>query len=250
MIDLHCHILPGVDDGSPNPVASCQMARMAADSGVQTIVATPHCNLPNGRRNYCSELLLKKMDALDMLVTYYQIPVRILPGAEVLVRDNFPQLLERKQIITLNHSRYLLVEFYFDVSAAYISQSLEYIQTTGLVPVIAHPERYEAVQQDPMLVSRWFYSGVILQVNKGSLLGRLGRGAHKTSMWLLDHGFAHAVASDAHSPEVRTTNMDALLDFLRAQYPEPYIRLLLEENPRRIIQNQPIPIPAMDTNFL
>lgn len=244
MIDLHCHILPGVDDGAADPETSCDMAQMAADSGVQFIVATPHCNLPGGPHNYCSERLLEKFDALDHLFQYYRIPVRVLPGAEVLVRDNFFRLLQEKKFITINHSRYLLVEFVFNAAAAYMTQALEQIHSVGLVPVVAHPERYDAIQRDPMLAARWFHSGYILQVNKGSLLGRLGRSAYGASVWLLNRGLVHVVASDAHSVQVRTPNMNLLTDFLQEHCPASYVRILLEENPSRIIHNLPIPIPG------
>lgn len=243
MIDLHCHILPGVDDGSPDFETSCEMAKMAADSNVTAIVATPHCNNPGGPHNYRNNTLLDKFAALDRLLQYYNIPVRILPGAEVLVRDNFLRLLREERLVTLNNSRYLLVEFFFNAHAAYICDALAQIRRAGLIPVVAHPERYDAVQQEPMLAAQWFHSGYILQLNKGSLLGRLGRGAYQTSVWLLNHGLGHAVASDAHSASVRTTNMDMLIDFLQERYPADYIHLLLKENPSRIIHDQPIPIP-------
>ena len=243
MIDLHCHILPGVDDGADTLETACQMARLAAQSGVSIIVATPHCNLPDCPENYRGETLLRKFDALDRLLQHYGIPVRILPGAEVFARHNLPQLLESGRLVTLNHSRYLLVEFFFGESPQTISSVLRMVTEYGLVPVIAHPERYEAVQRDPMLAVEWFRSGYVIQVNKGSLLGRLGRHAQKTAFWLLNEGLVHVVASDAHHTEYRTPFMGTLVQMLQERYPAPYLRLILEKNPRRIIENQIIPPP-------
>ncbi len=242
MIDLHCHIMPGVDDGAPDLEASCEMGRLAAQSGVERIVATPHCNLPELPQD--RELLMRKFDALDKVFQYYKIPVRIAPGSELLVRENLPQILRQGEYISLNGSRYLLVEFFFDDRPERMDFALEEIEDAGLVPVIAHPERYEAVQRDPFLAAHWFKSRYILQVNKGSILGRLGRGAHQTSLWLLNHGLAHVVASDAHSPRVRTTDMTELTGFLQERYRAEYVRLLLEENPRRILNNLSIPLPG------
>lgn len=113
MIDLHCHILPGVDDGSPSPEASCRMARLAAESGVTAIVATPHCNLPQGPSNYRSTLLLEKLQALNLLFSRSGIPITVYPGAEVLARENLLSLLRDGKLMTLNNSRYLLTEFFF-----------------------------------------------------------------------------------------------------------------------------------------
>lgn len=244
MIDLHCHILPGVDDGADSLEAACQMARLAAQSGVTTIVATPHCNLPDHTDNYRSETLLKKFDALARLMQHYDIPVQILPGAEVLARDNLMELLKNGSLITLNHSRYLLVEFFFGELPQTMCAVLDELSSAGVVPVVAHPERYEAVQRDPMLVVNWFRSGYIIQVNKGSILGRLGRHAQKTASWLLREGLVHVIASDAHHTAYRTPYMRTLVQTLQAYYPTPYLRLLLEKNPRRIIENRLIPPPS------
>ena len=211
MVDIHCHILPGVDDGSPSMEDSLQMARMAADSGVTDIIATPHCNLPgDGPKNYRSAALRTGFSRLRQALEQEGIPLRIHPGAEVFCTPELPELLDRRQLQTLGGGRYLLVEFYFDESAEFMEQCFHQIRTRGLTPVAAHPERYKTVQQDPYMVRRWFERGVVIQLNKGSILGRLGRRAQDTALWLLERGLAHAAASDAHRPTVRTTHMELL----------------------------------------
>ena len=208
MVDIHCHILPGVDDGSPSMEDSLQMARMAADSGVTDIIATPHCNLPGyGPKNYRSAALRTGFSRLRQALEQEGIPLGIHPGAEVFCTPELDRLLDRRQLQTLGGGRYLLVEFYFDESAEFMEQCFRAIRRRGLVPVAAHPERYDAVQRDPYMVRRWFERGVVIQLNKGSILGRLGRRAQDTALWLLERGLAHAAASDAHRPTVRTTHM-------------------------------------------
>lgn len=176
MVDIHCHILPGVDDGSPSMEDSLEMARMAADSGVTDIIATPHCNLPgNGPKNYRSASLRAAFSRLQQALDAEGIPLRIHPGAEVFCTPELPRLLDQRQLQTLGGSRYLLVEFYFDESAEFMEQCFRDIRHRGLVPVAAHPERYNAVQRDPARLEGWFRRGIVIQLNKGSVLGRLGR---------------------------------------------------------------------------
>lgn len=174
MTDIHCHILPGVDDGAEKVEQSVEMARMAWQSGVRTIIATPHCNLPGETGNYRSGAMTRRFNTLQKAVDEAGIPVKILPGAEVLGTPQVPQLLDEKKLITLAGSRYLLVEFFFDEHLSQMDFLLEAIAARGYVPVIAHPERYEAVQQAPHVVARWFHHGYVIQLNKGSILGRLG----------------------------------------------------------------------------
>ena len=238
MIDLHCHILPGVDDGSGSPDTSCRMAAMAADSGVRAIVATPHCNTRDERKNYASAELSEAFRLLQEELDYWEIPIQILPGAEVLVRENFAQLLEEGRFLTLNRSRYLLVEFYFDEDSEMMLRNLRRIEENGLVPVIAHPERYFAVQDNPAITQDWADRGWVLQINKSSIIGNLGEGAYETSAILLRRGAAGVIASDAHHYRYRTPHMGVLLEELANRFPEIDPELLLSENPRRIINNR------------
>ena len=150
MIDLHCHILPGVDDGSPDAETSLSMARHAAESGVTAIAVTPHCNLPGFRRNYRGPDYRRRLNDLRELLTQENIPLRLYSGAEVFADpSNIRTLIEQHELITLGGSRYLLVEFDFGLPGSVLLRTLEAIAQRGLVPVVAHPERYDAVQRDP-----------------------------------------------------------------------------------------------------
>lgn len=241
MVDIHCHILPLVDDGADSMEDAVEMARMAAESGVRAIIATPHCNLPgDGEKNFISETLLQRFIQLRQAIRAAGIPLDIHPGAEVFCAPDVPDLLAKHSLLTLAGSRYLLVEFFFDESLDYMDDMLQSIAATGRIPVIAHPERYEAVQHLPRIVERWFRNGYIIQLNKGSILGRLGRRAEGTARWILSHGLAHTVASDAHNPDFRTTRMSELAEYLTELCPEDYVQILLSENPRRILENRPV----------
>ncbi len=241
MTDIHCHILPGVDDGAESLADSLEMARMAAESGVHTIVATPHCNLPDAPEdNYASPELARRFAQLRRAIEAEGIPLELLPGAEVLCTPQVPELLREGRLLTLASSRYLLMEFYFDESLEYMDQMLSAVAAEGYIPVLAHPERYQAVQEAPRVIQRWFWDGHIIQLNKGSILGRLGRGAQRCSEWILSCGLAHTVASDAHTPTVRTPHMAELTDRLYSICPPEYVSVLLDENPGNIVKNLPV----------
>lgn len=244
MVDLHCHIIPMVDDGARNASVACKMAEHAYHSGVDTIVATPHYNLHGARLNSPGRSYTACFSLFRALLRQHGIPLRILPGAELFAHpSNLRRLLDERNVITLNHSRYLLTEFNFLTRGADMSDALDLIARHGFVPVVAHPERYEAVQNEPSLVARWFTKGYIIQLNKGSLLGRLGQSAQCTAEELLSAGLAHVIASDAHDMRKRPPGFVLLLSFLRERCSEEYIQLLLETNPRRIIEDMRIPMP-------
>lgn len=241
MVDIHCHILPGVDDGAESMEDALLMARMAADSGVTDIIATPHCNLPyEERKNYASPELERRFVQLQKLIQLEDIPITIHPGAEVLCTPDVPELLQKGALRHLAQTNYLLVEFFFDEPLSYMSEMLDAIAEEGVVPVIAHPERYKAVQRMPQVVENWFYSGVVVQLNKGSILGQLGRNAERAADWILSRGLAHVVASDGHSPLIRTPQMDEVARRLDHLVDPEYAEILLEYNPARLLAGKSV----------
>ena len=238
MIDLHCHILPGLDDGAPDPGAALEMAAMAADTGITHIFATPHCNTRNEQKNFRSAALMQAFADLQNALDAEGIPIRILPGAEVLARGHFTEHLAAGDFMTLNGSRYLLTEFYFDEPAEGMERCLRDVREAGLVPVIAHPERYFCVQHSPELAELWAEAGAVLQLNKGSLLGELGDAARQTAALLLRRGVVSVIASDAHHFRRRTPELFMLPALLERRFPEADPELLLRINPLRIAKDQ------------
>ena len=233
MIDLHCHIIPWVDDGAESARVACQMAEFSLRNGVDTIVATPHCNLQGSRHNYRGKTFRDVFSMFRALLIQHEIPLRVLPGAEVFCHSsNLRELLEEEKVVTLNHSRYLLVEFNFQ------NNLLSVVSRYGYIPVIAHPERYVAVQNSPGLAVRWFEKGYVIQLNKGSLLGRLGQTACDTAQYLLSAQIAHVVASDAHDMRGRAPGFYSLLPLLRDFCAPEYVDRLVEENPYKIVTDQ------------
>lgn len=241
MVDIHCHILPGVDDGAEELMDALEMARMAAQSGVRAIAATPHCNLPGVRRkNYATQEMAEQFYLLREAIRKAKIPVELLAGSEVMATPDMVEHLRQGELVTINGTRYLLTEFFFDESFQYMDRILDRIAAFGLVPVVAHPERYGVIQEQPFLVEKWFAGGYAIQVNKGSLLGRLGSRAEMAGRWLLEQGLVHVVASDAHSPLKRTPHMQEVRQLIQESVGPEYARILLERNPTRILQDKPL----------
>lgn len=242
MTDIHCHILPNLDDGAETMADAVVMARMAADCGVRNIIATSHF------RGQASELprlsrFLRRLEALKEALGREKIPVQVHPGAEILCLPETVELARRGELPTLGHSRYVLCEFFFDAPYEYMDRILEGIAGSGYRVVVAHPERYEAIIRDPRGAQRWFRRGYLIQLNKGSILGAFGGRVQAVSRWLLDGGLVHMIASDAHSPRKRTTDLSLLENWLLERYPKGYTDLLLKENPARLLGDQDM-VPA------
>lgn len=242
MVDIHCHILHQYDDGSASLAESLEMARMAAASGVTDIVATPHFN---GRASALKSLppLVERYRELSRAIAKAGIPLKLHPGAEVLCLEETAELAQRKLLPTIGDTQYFLTEFYFDESLNQMDSMLRRVHTAGYIPVVAHPERYDAIHRDPMVLQRWFRQGYILQLNKGSVLGAFGHRAEHAAHTILKAGLAHVIASDAHSATHRTPHMGNLIRWMERHLSPDYARILLEENPRRIIRgDSPVPV--------
>ena len=240
MIDIHAHILPGLDDGARDTETALAMAEMAGESGVRTIIATPHCNLPGNRPNFADETLQRTFFAFCRSIHNANIPVNILLGMEIFGTPEVPELLRTGKLIPLAGSRCPLIEFPFRDYGQQATEILAGVAALGFRPIVAHPERYYYVQQSPELLNRWIELGCLLQVNKGSLLGRFGPAEEATALELLDRGFVSFVASDAHSPIVRTPWMADVQDLIADEYSPKLARRLLEDNPQTLLEGRDV----------
>ncbi len=238
MYDLHCHILFGVDDGADSAEESVRMARIACESGTRGIAATPHCNISEFSRNEWTSEFTKKLVMLNSTLAELGIPVKIYPGQEVFCGEDVPALLKSGAFLTLNSSRYVLVEFDFGEYDKTVYSKLEQIISAGYVPIVAHPERYGFVQEDKNASLCMKNMGCLLQLNKGSIKGGFGRGAYLASLQMLESRTADIVASDAHGPFVRTPFISDAHEFISESFSADYADILLKKNPNRILKNK------------
>lgn len=237
MVDIHCHILPRMDDGASSLEEALAMAHMAAMTGVTDIVATPH--FP-GHRDSLRLLpkLAERYKLLSEAIEAEGIPVKLHLGAEILCMPETADLALQKRLPTIGKTHYFLTEFFFDEDYEVMDAMLREIAAAGYTPVVAHPERYDAIQRDPLALQRWFRRGYVLQLNKGSVLGAFGSRVQDTAQILLDMGLAHLIASDAHSANHRTTHMGLLREWMEEHIHPDYAHILLEENPGRLIRGE------------
>lgn len=235
MIDIHCHILPGFDDGARDIYDTLDMASLAHVSGTKIIVATPHCNVPGAEDNYYDSRYREAFRSVCKALEEERIPIRLLPGMEVFATFDLPELIKDRKVLTLNQSEYLLIEFAFDEDPDFVEMMVDRLRDIKITPIIAHPERYEFIKDDPEFARILVRNGAILQANKGSLLGRYGRRSEAVVYELMKNNLITVVASDAHSAEIRTPDMRRAYSAAKEVCDA---RKLFEDNPMKICTNQ------------
>ena len=174
MIDIHTHILPGLDDGAADIYDSIEMASLAYRNGTNVIVATPHCNIPGMYDNYFGNEYCRTFLKTKEILQREEPGITILAGMEVFATEELPRLLTEGQIFPVNRTRYVLMEFDFGEDPGFADRILRKVKEVRAIPMIAHVERYAFVQDDPAIVYRWKRRGYEIQVNKGSFLGKFG----------------------------------------------------------------------------
>lgn len=237
MIDIHCHILPRLDDGAFSLDESRIMAEDAYACGTRGIVCTPHSG------PYLAEELVSTFLELKNHLKTFDVPIELYLGQEIYLTENYAMQIRDVAggyPVTINGTDYALVEFIPDAHSRILRHSVELLRAEGIIPIIAHPERYGAIVEDVYLADRLKASGALLQLNKGSLRGAFGHYARMTASYLLDERMADFVASDAHSPYERTTKLREVHAFISEQYSIDYADLLLEKNPARVIEGKEI----------
>lgn len=196
MIDIHCHILPGVDDdGAPDTETSIAMARIAANDGIHTIIATPHLT----SAAYPREKLLAAVAQLNMALQQQSIPITILFGAEVQAHI----ALSVADRFCLAGSSFLLVEFPHSYLPADASELISALTTRSITPIIAHPERNIQIGREPWRLITLLEMGAKIQVTAESITGKMGMTAKNCAEYLLQNGHVHYLATDSHAPGFR-----------------------------------------------
>lgn len=246
VIDIHCHLLPEVDDGPKSWDVSIEMCRMAAADGITHSVATPHANdrYPYDRR-YLSGLL-------------DQLREKVGPASELqlslgcdlhLSFENLERVLEQPHTYTIGETNYLLIELSnFSVPAG-LGECFTRLAERGLTPILTHPERNPILQQTPQRIPEWAEQGCLIQVTASSLTGFWGERPEIIARWLLDRSAVHILASDAHDTRRRVPNLSAARAVAEDIVGEEYADALVDGNPGAIVNGMPIPYcprPVLD----
>lgn len=235
MIDIHTHILPGLDDGARDMDEALRMIRHAWQRGTTELILTPHFAPAYGYNNSDIELLDQTFQKLCGIVYERErIPVILHPGMEVLYENHREFVNHMEHYFTLCGGEYFLMEYDFGVEEDRFLEGIQTALSYGQIPVIAHPERYACVQENPELVREGKRKGAWFQMNKGSLSGRHGERARRSAVRLMDLDLIDFVASDAHDSRIRHTGLDRVFRFIYEEYGQERAYRLLEENPRKI----------------
>ncbi len=236
MVDIHCHILPAVDDGSDSWETSVEMCRMAAADGITHTVATPHANdrYPYQRAQHAERLAQLQKAAGPA-------PVLSLGCDFHFSYDNVQAALAKPGDYAIASSGYLLVEFSDFAMPPFLPDALARLGRAGLRAVVTHPERNRLLQREPEQVLKLVQQGCIIQVTASALTGQWGGKAERVSRWLLERDAVHVLASDGHDLRHRPPVLSAGREAAAAICGPDVARALVEGNPLAIVSNQPLP---------
>jgi protein-tyrosine phosphatase len=241
MIDLHAHVLPGVDDGPCDDRAALDLLRDLEAEGVTEVVATPHTL--DGRFDVSRARMLEGVGRLQERAIEAGLGIQIHPGAEVMVQADLPEILRRGEVSTLaDTGRYLLVETSFQVVPPEIDRLFFELQLEGVVPVLAHPERTLPVQKHPDRLIPLIEAGILVQLDASSLTGHFGREARRAAILLLDRGLAHLVASDAHDHRLRPPRLQAAYWAVESRCGTEVARAMMQERPAQILRGDTVEV--------
>jgi protein-tyrosine phosphatase len=241
MIDLHCHILPGLDDGAATLDDALEMARRAQEEGVEIIVAAPHVFRDNFDWGDFS-IIEKKRRELAEAVQANNIQVKILRGAEVHISHGLINAVKKnRSSLVLNGSSYMLVEFPPNHIFPGIKKLFFELMAEGITPIITHPERNIVFIENPVLLYELVQSGALAQANTGSFLGLYGDRAQKAVSLLLELNLVHFIASDGHSPHSLSTRLKEAVEKAAIIAGEERARALAKDNPEAVIADRDLP---------
>ena len=236
MIDIHNHILPSVDDGSKSWEMSVEMCRMAAADGITHMVASPHANDVYSYHREQHEANLAE------LRTQTDGCIALTLGCDFhLSFENVQDALAHPARYTIGTTPYLLVELSQFSVPPYMADSMMHLGSAGLRPILTHPERNPILQQDLEMVLRWIRQGVVMQITANAVTGSWGERARRAALWLLEHRAVHVLASDAHDTQRRVPKLSEARDLIAQTYGMELANMLVEGNPRAIVQGEPLP---------
>ena len=235
MIDMHTHILPNIDDGSESMEETIKMLKEAKEAGFTDIITTSHY-IENSyditkreRKNIINEIKSKS--------DIENINIKLYNGAEAYISNNIYELIEKEELPTLNNSKYLLMELPMNNKVLYLDNVIYSLESKGITPIIAHPERYSYVQNDIKFVEELVERGVLFQSNYGSIIGKYGNDASKCAKKLLKKKLIHFLGTDTHKSNSIYAQMNIILKKLEKITGKEYLELLSVINPEIVINN-------------
>lgn len=239
LIDIHCHVIPNIDDGADNISTSLEMCKIAQEDGIYGIIATPHYIY--GVFDNERDLVCAKVIELNNNLKEKDINIDIYPGCEAFIFPELPKLVEEGKVCTLNNSQYVLIELPMESIPKYTDNVIYQLKLSGYTPIIAHPERNAVINSYPDVLFNLISRGALSQVNASSLAGLFGKNVMKTAATLLRHNMVHLIASDAHTIGGRAPILSNAIDKIEKLVGQETL-LKIVKNGEAILNNQSISI--------
>lgn len=240
MIDIHTHIIPGIDDGAEDYEEAFAMLDKASKNGTGTVVLTPH--YPNKRFGFekSADEYFEFIKTAAEKLSHGQNKVKLFTGAEMYCDPNTVNLIDNGEVITLGDTRFVLIEFSADCHFAFIESAVNRLKDRSYRPVIAHAERYLCLQYDFERVDRLKESGCVIQTNVETVLGKNNRNAVKLGNYMLENRLVDIVASDAHGVFYRSPDMSAADAEAAYRCSPQYADRLFRTNPMKLLNGENI----------
>jgi protein-tyrosine phosphatase len=239
MVDIHHHLLPGLDDGAKDLETSVEMARMAAEDGITHVIATPHAS---NRYTFDPGLVAERLASLREAVAAQGIPLTIATGCDFhLSYDNIQDAERHPRKYTLNSTPYLLVELPDHGFPPSLSETFYELRVAGMVPILTHPERNPTLQSAPDRLMPWLREGLLIQITTSSVVGEMGTRAKKMAHQLLANRWVHFLATDSHNVKTRPPRMSEARDVVARKYGQAYAHSLCTANPQAVFNSNELP---------
>lgn len=239
-VDIHSHIVPGVDDGAKDMTMALEMLKLAVNSGTHYIVLTPH--FISGAEQYTCEMINEIYHELQRISHDEGLDIVVHLGREIFISPDIPELYDSGILNTISGSRYILIELPMISIPAYTDEVLYHLQMRGLVPIIAHPERNSEISHDFGILSGLLQRGMLAQVNSSSITGVYGRKVENTAFKLIKANLAHFVASDAHTCRGRSPKLTRAAELVEKEFGKDTVGRLFYENGLAVLENRDLPL--------
>ena len=238
MVDLHHHLLPGLDDGSPNLETSVEMARIAEAEGITHVVCTPHAS---SRYPFDARRNAEGLAALRAALQNAGIQLQLGLGCDFHISyDNVQDALANPSHYSINGFEYLLIELPDFSISPNLQETLYELRLQGLTPILTHPERNPTLQRDPDRLLPWLRDGLLCQVTAGSVLGHMGKEAERLARRMLKNRWAHFLATDAHNTTSRAPRMREAADLVAKRHGPEYAEQICRSNPLAVFEGRPL----------
>lgn len=242
MIDIHHHLLPGLDDGSTSLETSVAMARIAVEEGITHVVCTPHAN---GEYTYDPLTIAAKLEELQGRLDIEKIPLKLGRGCDFhMSYDNIQEAKADPARFSVNGLGYLLIELPDYGISRELTQVLYQLRLVGLTPILTHPERNQTLQADQPRMAEWLRGGLLVQVTAGSVVGSMGKTAQRVAHQLLEKRWVHFLATDAHNITSRPPRMREAFELVANKYGPDYAHALCVGNPLAVFMGKSLPPQA------